>query len=128
MQRDQTVSEMAEEVLERQAKALAHRSGQSLEVARRAVAVTQAGRQLRDLATGEHRHERARRWQASVFWERAEERFMYQVGSEALSRFAAEHPYSSWAESDIDRPEGKEKRAVECYRVEGRRGKGVPGA
>ena len=110
MQRDQTVSEMAEEVLERQAKALAHRSGQSLEVARRAVAVTQAGRQLRDLATGEHRHERARRWQASVFWERAEERFMYQVGSEALSRFAAERSYS-WQESYMERLEGKEERA-----------------
>jgi hypothetical protein len=37
MQKDQTVSEMVEEVLERQAKALAHRSGHSLEDAREAV-------------------------------------------------------------------------------------------
>jgi hypothetical protein len=41
------------------------------------------------LAQGEHRHEKAKQWQASVFWERAEERFMHQIGSEALSRFAA---------------------------------------
>jgi len=54
VQQDRTVWEMAEEVLERQAKALAHRSGLSLEDARRAVADTQAGRQLRDLASGEH--------------------------------------------------------------------------
>ena len=128
MQQDQSVSQMAEEVLMRQAKALAHSSGHSLQDASRAVSGTEAGRQLRDLANGEHRHEKASGWQASVFWERAEERFMHQVSSEALSRFAAEHPYSSWAESDIDRPEGKEKRAVERYRVEGRRGKGVPGA
>jgi hypothetical protein len=74
----------------RQAKALAHRSGHSLEDARRAVSDTEAGRQLRDLANGEHRHEKAQDWQVSVFWERAEERFMHQIGSEALSRYVAE--------------------------------------
>jgi hypothetical protein len=110
VEQDQTVSEMVEEVLDRQAKALAHRSGQSLEDARRAVAATQAGQQLRDLATGEHRHEPARRWQASVFWERAEERFMYQVGSEVLSRFVAERSYS-WQESDMERLECEEERS-----------------
>jgi hypothetical protein len=110
VEQDQTVSEMVDEVLDRQAKALAHRSGQSLEDARRAVAATQAGQQLRDLATGEHRHEPARRWQATVFWERAEERFMYQVGSEVLSRFVAERSYS-WQESDMERLEGEEERS-----------------
>ena len=85
MQQDQTVSEMAQEALMRQTKALAQRSGHSLEDARQAVVDTQAGRQLRDLAQGEHRHEKAKQWQASVFWERAEERFMHQIGSEALS-------------------------------------------
>ena len=74
----------------RQAKALSHRSGYSLEDARQAVVDTQAGRQLRDLAQGEHRHQKAKQWQASLFWERAEQRFMHQIGSEALSRFAAE--------------------------------------
>jgi hypothetical protein len=107
---DQTVSEMAREVLMRQAKALAQRSGHSLEDARRAVSETEAGRQLRDLATGEHRHEKAYYWRASVFWERAEERFMHQIGSEALSRFAAEGPYT-WLESYVERLEGKEARA-----------------
>jgi hypothetical protein len=60
-----------------------------LEDARQVVVDTEAGRQLRDLAQGEHRHEKAKQWQASVFWERAEERFMHQIGSQALSRFAA---------------------------------------
>ncbi len=58
----------------RQAKALAHRRGHSLEDARQAILDTEAGRQLRDLAIGEHRHEKVRTWQASAFWERAEER------------------------------------------------------
>jgi hypothetical protein len=90
VQRDQSVSEMAEEVLMRQVKALTHRSGHSLEDAHQAVSDTEAGRQLNDLANGEHRHEKARHWQASVFWERSEERLMHRIGSEALWRFAAE--------------------------------------
>jgi hypothetical protein len=85
LRQDQTVSEMAEEALMRQAKALAHRSRHSLEDARQAVSDTEAGRQLKDLAMGEHCHEKARHWQASVFWDRAEERLMHQIGSEALS-------------------------------------------
>ena len=106
MQEDQTVSQMAEEVLMRQAKALAQRRGHSLEDARQAVSETEAGRQLRELADGEHRHKRAQEWQASVFRERSEERMMHQIGSEALSRFAAERHYS-WVESYIERLEGK---------------------
>jgi hypothetical protein len=90
MQRDQSVLQMAEEVLLRQAKTLAHSRGYSLEDATKAVSETEAGRQLRDLANGEHRHEKAQVWQASVFWERAEARFMQRIGSEALSRIAAE--------------------------------------
>ena len=74
----------------RQAEAVSHRSGHSLEDAKEAVSDTEAGRQLRDLANGEHRHEKARAWQASAFWRRAEERFMHRVGSETLSRFVAE--------------------------------------
>ena len=90
MRRDQTVSQMAEEVLMRQAKVLAHQRGHSLEDARQAVSDTEAGRQLRDLANGEHRHEKARAWQAGVFWDRAEERMMRLYCSEALSRIATE--------------------------------------
>jgi hypothetical protein len=73
----------------RQAKALAYRSGHCLEDARQAVSDTEAGRLLRDLANGEHRHEKARAWQAGVFWDRAEERMMRLYCSEALSRIAA---------------------------------------
>ena len=110
MQQDQSVSEMAEEVLMRQTKALAHRSGYSLEDAQQAVSDTEAGRQLRDLASGEHRHEKAQAWQASVFWDRAEERLMHLFASEALSRFVAERHYS-WLESYMEWLEGKEERA-----------------
>src|SRR5215203_2524650 len=90
VQQHHTVSEMAEEALMRQAKALAHRSGQSLRDARQAVSDTEAGRQLKGLAQGEHRHEKAKDWQASVFWDRAEERSMRPYCSETLSRRAAE--------------------------------------
>jgi hypothetical protein len=109
VQRDQTVSEMAQEVLMRQAKALARRGRQSLEDAHQAVSDTEAGRQLKDLANGEHRHEKAKDWQASVFWGRAEERSMHHFGSKALSRLAAERHYS-WLESYMGWLEGKEER------------------
>ena len=63
MQKDQTVSEMAEEALARQAKALTHRGGHAFEDARQAVSDTEAGRQLRDSAQGEHRYENAKQRQ-----------------------------------------------------------------
>ena len=110
MQQHQTVSEMAEEVLLSQAKSLAQRSGHSLEDARQAVSDTEAGRQLRDLAQGEYRNEKAKEWQASVFWDRAEERLMHLFASETLSRFVAERHYS-WLESYMEWLEGKEERA-----------------
>jgi hypothetical protein len=90
VRRDQSVSQMAEEVIMRQAKSLAQRSGYSLEDARQTISDTEAGRQLRELANGEHRYVKAGHWQASVFWERAEERLMHQIGSGALSRYVAE--------------------------------------
>jgi hypothetical protein len=90
MRRNQTVSQMVEEVLMRQAKALGHRSGQPLEDARQAVSDTEAGRHLRDLANGEYRHAKAQAWQAGQVWDRAEERMMRHYCSEALSRISAE--------------------------------------
>jgi hypothetical protein len=110
VQKDQSVQEMAEEVLMSQAQSLAQRSGHSLEDARQAVSDAEAGRQLRDLANGEYRHEKAQGWQAGVFWDRAEERFMHLFASEALSRFVAERHYS-WVESYMEWLEGKEERA-----------------
>ena len=76
MQRDQTVLEMVEEVLERQAKALADNTGQPFESALEIVARTEAGRQLRELRDGPNRHEKARDWQADLAWGRAEELLM----------------------------------------------------
>ena len=110
MQREQTVSEMAQEVLARQAKSLADRIGQPFERALEIVADTEAGRQLRELANGEHRYEKARDWQASMLWERAEERLAHLIASEALSRFVAERPYS-WVEGYMEWLEGKEARS-----------------
>jgi plasmid stabilization system protein ParE len=110
LQRDQTVSEMVEEVLARQAKSLADRTGQSFEGALQLVADTEAARQLRELANGEHRYEKAQEWQASVLWERAEERLMHLIASDALSRFAAERHFS-WVEGYMEWLEGKEARA-----------------
>src|SRR5215212_10687683 len=114
MQKDQTVSQMAQEVLTRQAPALAHRSGRSFEDASQAVSDTEAGRRLRELANGEHRHEKAREWQAGVFWERAEERLMHLYSSEALSRLADEGHYW-WLEGHLERLEGKEQRRTRYY-------------
>lgn len=74
MRPDQTVSEMVEEVLERQTKALVAETGQPLDTAMDSVAETPAGRQLQELASGEHRDERAAAWQAGLLRRRAEER------------------------------------------------------
>jgi hypothetical protein len=74
MQPDQTVSEMALEVLERQAKALAQRSGRSLEEALVEVLQTEPGGLLSELAEGPHRNQKARRWQADLLKERVEQR------------------------------------------------------
>ena len=72
--KEQTVSEMANEVLARQAEARAERTGEPLEEALEAVLKTEAGSQLRDLRDGTHRAERADEWQEGIAWERAQER------------------------------------------------------
>jgi hypothetical protein len=74
MRDDQSVSELAIEVLARQAAARADGTGESFEVALGAVLRTEAGRRLKELCEGEHRDERADRWQTSLPRERAEER------------------------------------------------------
>src|SRR5918995_6186442 len=79
MQQNQSVSEMATEVLARQAAARARRTGESLEEALRAVLQTEAGRRLGRLRDGEHRDERAEQWQPSLARERAEERRQAQL-------------------------------------------------
>ena len=74
MQENQSVSEMATEILARQAGARAKRTGQPLEEALETVLQTEAGRRLGRLRDGEHRDERADQWQSDLPRERAEER------------------------------------------------------
>jgi DNA-binding IscR family transcriptional regulator len=109
MRPEQTVDEMAEEVLKRQAKAMVAQTGQLFESALEAVACTEAGRQLRELANGEHRQEKAQDWQVSMLWERTEDRLMHLVGSDTLARLAEERHYS-WVENYMEWLEGKEAR------------------
>src|ERR687889_141959 len=82
MQQNQSVSEMATEVLARQAGARARRTGESLEVALRAVLQTEAGQRLGRLRDGVHRDERAKQWQPNLLQERAEERRQAQLREE----------------------------------------------
>jgi hypothetical protein len=109
MRKDQTVSEMAEEVLTRQAKAMVAQTGQPFESVLEADSSTEAGQQLRELANGVHCHEKALDWQVSVLSERTEERLRHLVASETLARFAVERHYS-WVESYMEWLEGKEAR------------------
>ena len=74
MRDDQTVAEMANEVLIRQAKARANRSGEPIEEAMEAVLNTETGQQLRELRDGPHGDEGVEEWQVSMARERAQER------------------------------------------------------
>ena len=75
MKKKQSVAEMAKEVLARQARARAERTGEPFEEALEAVRKTEAGRQLEELGEGPHRDERANQWQEDMARERAEERY-----------------------------------------------------
>jgi erythromycin esterase-like protein len=74
MRSEQTVSEMAEEALSRQAEAHALRTAQPLAEALEAVLETPAGRRLGELGSGSHQDEEVRYWQANLLFERASER------------------------------------------------------
>jgi hypothetical protein len=115
VQRDQTVLEMVEEILERQAKALADETGQPFETALEIVAKTEAGRLLRELRDGPHRRVKARDWQSDLAWGRAEERLMHLMASGAPARPSADSRYT-WVEDYLVRLEGKEARE-EYYAV-----------
>jgi hypothetical protein len=80
MKKKQRVADMADEVLARQARARAERTGESFEEALKAVRKTEAGRQLEELSEGPHRDERAREWQEDMPRERAEERHRDKEG------------------------------------------------
>ena len=74
MSEDRSVEEMAHEVLMRQAKVRADRSGEPMEEALEAVLNTEAGTQLRELRDAPHDEESVEEWQAGMVRERAEER------------------------------------------------------
>ena len=86
MSDDQSVEEMANEVLMRQAKARAERSGEPIEEALEAVLNTEAGTQLRELRDVPHDEESVEQWQVGMARERAEER------AEDLGDYLEEHP------------------------------------
>ena len=65
MRPQQTVNDMTEEVLWRQSKAQARRTGQSLVEARVDVLKTPAGMQLAEWGGGAHQYEKARFWQGN---------------------------------------------------------------
>ena len=79
MRPEQTVSEMAGEVLSRQARAHAQRTGQTHASARAAVIQTPAGRQLEELRSGAHQHEEVRYWQANLLFNRVSEQASHLV-------------------------------------------------
>src|SRR5918995_6148026 len=74
MQENQRVSDMALEVLSRQASTRSNRIGEPFEEALEAVLETEAGRRLKELSEAPHRYESAHQWQQDLPRKRAEER------------------------------------------------------
>ena len=79
MRAEQTVSEMAQEVLRRQARGMARRTGGPFVEALEAVLETPAGKQLEELRCGSHQDEEARYWQANLLFERVSEQAGHPV-------------------------------------------------
>jgi len=71
---DQSLAQMANEVLMRQAKVRADRSGEPIASSMEAVLNTEAGKQLRELRDGPHSEESVEQAQVSVARDRAQER------------------------------------------------------
>ena len=74
MSDDRSVEQMAHEVLMRQARVRADRSGEPIEEAMEAVLNTEAGTQLRELRDVPHDEESVEEWQVGMARERAGER------------------------------------------------------
>jgi len=79
MRAEQTVNEMAQEVLCRQARAQAQRTGEPFVEALEAVVETPAGRQLKELMCSVHQDEEVRYWQANLLFERVSEQAEHPV-------------------------------------------------
>ena len=74
MQQTGRVSDIATEVLARQANTRSKHTGEQLEVALKAVLQTEAGHQLGELREGPHRDKSAKQWQEDLPRTRAKER------------------------------------------------------
>jgi hypothetical protein len=79
MRAEQTVNEMAQVVLWRQARALAKRTGEPFVEALEAVVETPAGMQLEESRCGPHQEEETRSWQANLLFERVSEQAEHSV-------------------------------------------------
>jgi hypothetical protein len=88
----QTVSQMVNEVPERQAKSLAAKTGETSKRAMSATLKTDAARQLKELAESPYSEQKAAEWQVALPWRRAEKR------------------HYMWLESYMEWLEGKEER------------------
>jgi hypothetical protein len=112
---EQTVSEMAQDVLTNQARALVERTGQTFESALAAISDTEAGRKLVELSNGSRCDERASEWQEGLLRERAERLAVHlgvrdqAVGESAAPAAGLEHHYS-WLEGYMGWLRGKEER------------------
>ncbi len=76
------------------------------------VCATDAGRQLRELAQGPHRNEKADEWQEGLLRERADERLreLLLASGGVLHSTEEEHLHYSWVEGYVEWLEGKEAR------------------
>jgi hypothetical protein len=88
MNKNQRVTDMAVEVLARQARAHAKRTGEAFEDALESILKTEAGRQLGKLRDGPHRGETASQWQGDLARGRRRERV--QAGWEQFRLVQAE--------------------------------------
>jgi hypothetical protein len=77
---------MALEVLERQARTRAQRTGEAFKKALKAIVETEAGRQLEELRDGPHRDEGAKRWQEDLARKRGIERNRVQQEERSRAR------------------------------------------
>jgi hypothetical protein len=89
MQKNQRVTDMADEVLARQVGARVRRTGEAFEVALTAVLETEAGRQLAELRDGPNGDEKAERWQEDLAHKRAQERKREQAEERQRAQQAA---------------------------------------
>src|SRR5512132_1164013 len=89
MQKNQRVTDMADEVLARQVGARVRRTGEAFEVALTAVLETEAGQQLAELRDGPHGGEKAEDWQEDLAHKRAQERKREQAEEKQRAQEAA---------------------------------------